>query len=213
MRSLKPDEENLLLEVLADGEWHWNDELSVKVGWRFGATIKEARSKGYSIATEQQGKKYRYRLIINPTQFQTLENVKSAIPKILEQVPYFKLLVLFGSRARGDHEETSDWDIAVLYDEDQRKEYEKGGFDWLRGWSIIQQELDLPDDDIDVVDLGKCSNILAHAIACDGKLLYEREPGEFEQFHQQALMSKAELKAFCAEQKAIVKEGLERLKK
>jgi predicted nucleotidyltransferase len=144
---------------------------------------------------------------------QALDDVKSVTPRILEQIPYLKLMILFGSRARGDHDEASDWDIAVLYDEKQRKEYEKGGWDWLRGWSILQQELSLPDDGIDVVDLGECSNILAHAIARDGKLIYEREPGGFEQFYQQALMSKAELKAFRAEQRAFVKEGLERLKK
>jgi predicted nucleotidyltransferase len=144
---------------------------------------------------------------------QTLDNVKSAIPGILERVPYLKLMILFGSRARGDHDAASDWDIAVLYDEDQRKEYEKGGWDWLRGWSILQKELELPDDGIDVVDLGSCSNILAHAIARDSKLIYERELGEFEQFRQRALMSKAELKAFCEEQRAFIKEGLKRFKK
>ena len=63
MRNMKETKVDLLRKALADGEWHWNDELSIKVGWRFGATIKEARSKGYSITTEQQGKKYRYRLL------------------------------------------------------------------------------------------------------------------------------------------------------
>jgi hypothetical protein len=37
----------LLLTALADYEWHWADELATKVGWRFGATIKEARYKNY----------------------------------------------------------------------------------------------------------------------------------------------------------------------
>jgi uncharacterized protein len=89
----------------------------------------------------------------------------------------------------------------------------KNSWGWLRGWSIIQRELDLPDDDIDVVDLSKCSNLLAHAIARDGKLLYEKEPGEFEQFRQRALMSGAELKAIRDEQKAFIKQGLAKLKK
>jgi uncharacterized protein len=141
-------------------------------------------------------------------QTQAINDIRSALPKILEQIPYCKLLVLFGSRARGDHDDGSDWDIAVLYDEEQRQEFEKGGWDWLRGWSIIQRELDLPDDGIDVVDLGKCSNILGHAIARDGKLLYEREPGEFERFKQRALMSQDELKAFRQEKRAEVRAVL-----
>jgi uncharacterized protein len=138
----------------------------------------------------------------------TLDDVQSTMPRILEQVPYIKLLVLFGSRARGDHGTNSDWDIAALYDNEQRQQYEKEGWDWLRGWSIIQQALDLPDEALDVVDLDKCSNILAHAIARDGKLLYEREPGEFEQFQQRALMSPAERKAFRQEKRAEVQAAL-----
>jgi len=52
----------LLLEVLSDGEWRWGNELDVKVGWRFGATIKEARYKGYPIETNRVGSQCRYRL-------------------------------------------------------------------------------------------------------------------------------------------------------
>jgi len=62
MRSLKKTKLDLLLEVLSDGEWHWNDELAVKVGWRFGATIKEGRTKSYLIETERVGLQHRYRL-------------------------------------------------------------------------------------------------------------------------------------------------------
>ncbi|MBF2050597.1 MAG: hypothetical protein IGS54_25085 [Elainella sp. C42_A2020_010] len=63
MRSLKKTKVDLLLEVLADGDWHWGDELAKKVGWRFGATIKQARDKRYSIETERDGMKHRYRLL------------------------------------------------------------------------------------------------------------------------------------------------------
>lgn len=48
MRTLKQTRLTLLLDVLSDHDWHWSEELAVKVGWRFGATIKEARYKGYS---------------------------------------------------------------------------------------------------------------------------------------------------------------------
>nr|RNJ65625.1 MAG: hypothetical protein EDM05_30230 [Leptolyngbya sp. IPPAS B-1204] len=87
MRSLKKTKVDLLLEVLADGDWHWGDELAKKVGRRFdrkcsvsslpitgdelakkvgrrfGATIKQARDKRYSIETERDGMKHRYRLL------------------------------------------------------------------------------------------------------------------------------------------------------
>ncbi len=53
----------LLLDALSDDDWHWGDELAAEVGWRFGATIKVARYKGYSIETERVGLKHRYRLL------------------------------------------------------------------------------------------------------------------------------------------------------
>jgi uncharacterized protein len=131
------------------------------------------------------------------------------LPQILEQIPYLKLLILFGSRARGEHDANSDWDLAVLYDEEQRQEYEQGGWEWLRGWSIIQRELNLPDDGLDVVDLNQCSKILAHSIARDGKLIYERESGTFEQFQQLALMTPIELKTFRQERRSEVQAALQ----
>ncbi len=54
---------DLLLAVLSDYDWHWNEELAAQVGWRFGATIKEARYKGYEIKTDRIGLQCRYRLI------------------------------------------------------------------------------------------------------------------------------------------------------
>jgi hypothetical protein len=63
MQQTKVTKVDLLMDVLNDGEWHWGDELAVKVGWRFGATIKEARDKGYAIETARIGRKHRYRLV------------------------------------------------------------------------------------------------------------------------------------------------------
>lgn len=63
MRSVKKTKLDLLLEVLADGEWHWSDELASKVGWRFGATVKEARYKHYPIKTDRVGLQHRYRML------------------------------------------------------------------------------------------------------------------------------------------------------
>jgi hypothetical protein len=63
MQQSKVTKVALLVEVLRDGEWHWADELAEKVGWRFGATIKEARDKSYVIETNRVGLKHRYRLV------------------------------------------------------------------------------------------------------------------------------------------------------
>ena len=105
------------------------------------------------------------------------------------------MLVLFGSRARGDADASSDWDFAFLCDEEKRQQYETGGWDSYRMWGILQTAYDLLDDQIDVVEMKSCSEILAHCIAKDGQVLYEQEPGRFELFRKKALISDAELKA------------------
>jgi hypothetical protein len=46
-----------------------------------------------------------------------------------------------------------------------------------------------------VVDLKECSPILAHYVARDGQLLYERETGLFEVFKEKFLMNPEESKA------------------
>jgi len=62
MRSLKKTKIDLLLEVLADGEWHWGNELAVKVGWRFADPVQRARLKGHPIKTDRVRLEHRYRL-------------------------------------------------------------------------------------------------------------------------------------------------------
>jgi uncharacterized protein len=127
-------------------------------------------------------------------------DIRSAIPKILEQVPYLKLLILFGSRARGEHFPSSDWDFALLFDEELRQQYEVGGgWNCYRSWIAIQRVLGLGDDEIDWVDLKSASELLAHAIARDGVVIYESEPDIFSQFRQANLKTDMELKAINRE--------------
>jgi uncharacterized protein len=144
-------------------------------------------------------------------QIQTIDDVKAKIPELLEQVPYLKLLVLFGSRARGDHQASSDWDFAMLFDEDLRQQYEVGGgWNCYRSWIILQKLLDLGDDEMDWIDLKNASAITAHCIAQDGLVLYESTAGCFETFHRTALKSQAELKIYRQSVRAKVYEALER---
>ena len=125
---------------------------------------------------------------------QSIDDVKAKIPEFLEQVPYLKLLILFGSRARGDNQASSDWDFAMLFDEELRQRYEVGGWDCYRSWCIWQNLLDLGDDEIDWVDMKHASVLLAHAIAHDGVVIYARDAAVFQNFCHQHLKSPAELK-------------------
>ncbi len=141
---------------------------------------------------------------------QLIAHVQSVIPQILEQVPYLKLLVLFGSRARGDNFPSSDWDFALLFDEELRQQYEpSGGWNCYRSWVVLQRVLGLGDDEMDWIDLKNASDLLAHKIARDGVVIYESEAGLFEQFRQESLITPQQLKAIRNEQRAEIAAAIQ----
>jgi uncharacterized protein len=132
-------------------------------------------------------------LQITPT-LTELQEIASQLPK---HIPYLKMLVLFGSRARGDTHAKSDWDFAALYDEELREESCKDrGFAWFEVPGILGEFFSLNSDEIDVLELHRYSQPIAHFIARDGILLYEKDSGEFEKFIATYLLNDAELKEF-----------------
>ena len=124
----------------------------------------------------------------------TIEELQTLCPKFFEKIPYLKMLALFGSRATGHVHAESDWDFAALYDEELRKAIIKNPYAWFEVPIIISQTLEIPDNKVDVVELNKCSPIIAHFVARDGKLLYEKKNGEFAAFQKIALKSDVEIK-------------------
>ncbi|AFZ09735.1 DNA polymerase beta domain protein region [Oscillatoria nigro-viridis PCC 7112] len=129
-------------------------------------------------------------LQISPT-LTELQEIASQLP---EQIPYLKMLILFGSRARGDTHAKSDWDFAALYDEKLREEScNNRGFAWFEVPGILGEAFSINSDEIDVVELNRCSPLIANFIARDGKLIYEQESGQFEQFVKTHLMNELEL--------------------
>lgn len=77
-----------------------------------------------------------------------------------------KLIILFGSRARGTEGRQSDADVAVLADhpltiEEKTAVGEK-----------ISRELSLVEDAVDVVDLWSAPPLLQNQVAGNGKLLF-----------------------------------------
>ncbi|MEC4982790.1 MAG: nucleotidyltransferase domain-containing protein [Oscillatoria sp. PMC 1068.18] len=134
----------------------------------------------------------------------------TTLTKLLPQViPYLKLLVLFGSRARGDNHPNSDWDFAILYDEELHEQTVKG-FSRLELYSILADILEVSTDKIDIVEINNCSTLVAHYIARDGKLLYEKETGLFDDFSQKALMTKTELQTLRQNWRQEIEQFLEK---
>ncbi|HVQ76775.1 MAG TPA: nucleotidyltransferase domain-containing protein [Candidatus Binatia bacterium] len=90
--------------------------------------------------------------------------------------PKLRTLVLFGSRARGDARERSDWDLGYLADE---------GFD--PDALLLDLVNDLGTDRIDLVDLARAGAQVRFRAASDGRALYEAEPGVFGAFWIEAV--------------------------
>ena len=88
-----------------------------------------------------------------------------------------RLLVLFGSRARGRATVKSDLDLALLC---------AGPAD-LEAWHMTLAPL-IGTDRLDLVDLRRAGSLLAFEVARTGRPVFERGPGTFHAF--QALASR-----------------------
>jgi uncharacterized protein len=138
-----------------------------------------------------------------------IADLYNEIPRIVEQIPYLRLLVVFGSRARGDNVSSSDWDFALLFDEQLRQQCEPiNSWNQYRPWMVLQQIFELDDDEIDWVDLGKASELLANEIAKDGVAIYERELGIFSQFQQGSLLTDERRREIRKSQREIIHSAL-----
>ena len=105
------------------------------------------------------------------------------IAKIPQAMQDLKLLILFGSRARGEHRPDSDWDLAISYDEANRETHIKEiSNDYLTSLSILSELFEINRDSIDLIELDRCSPLIKYQVARDGKLIYEKNTGDFLKF-------------------------------
>lgn len=81
------------------------------------------------------------------------------------------LLVLFGSRARGDAAAHADWDFGFLSD---------SSVDPLTVMAALAEAVG--SERLDLVDLARASGLLRYRAARDGVLVYEARPGIFDRF-------------------------------
>ena len=89
-----------------------------------------------------------------------------AIAKRIGSCPHVEKVVLFGSRARGDEQERSDIDLAVVGPEITRKE-------WVRMWIDVDDAETLLS--IDLVRFETASDQMKDSIVKEGVVLYERQ--------------------------------------
>lgn len=137
-----------------------------------------------------------------------LQELSSQIP---ERIPYLKMLVLFGSRATGNTKADSDWDFAVLCDEEKYNLYmEEHPLALFAIPGILGEIFKINSDKIDIVKLNYSSKLIAHFVARDGKVLYEESADEFEKFKQRVLLSNTEITMIRKNQLATIENFLQR---
>src|SRR4051812_12303401 len=93
------------------------------------------------------------------------------VTDLARESPGLELLVLFGSRARGDSHSRSDWDFGYL----ATREFDPADF-------LARLVLLLRIDRIDLVDLNRTNGILRFRVAAEGQTLFESRPGTFDDF-------------------------------
>lgn len=94
------------------------------------------------------------------------------IPETLIKKYDIELMVMFGSRARGESREDSDTDIAVRAVRELSPE----------AVLALAAELDKVFQNVDLCDVRKASPLLLGAIGNDAKLLYQAHDSLFEEF-------------------------------
>jgi predicted nucleotidyltransferase len=105
-----------------------------------------------------------------------VELAPADVDEIRRQFPELRLLVLHGSRARGDAHSGSDWDFAYQAE---------SSLDELALRALLADRL--RTDELDLLDLGRAGGLVRYRAARDGKVVFERGTGEFERFRLEAV--------------------------
>ncbi len=86
------------------------------------------------------------------------------------------MLVLHGSRARGDAHERSDWDFAY----EAGREFDPDGL-------LAALVEHLKADRVDLADLGRAGALFRYRVARDGIVVFESDAGRFDGFRLDAV--------------------------
>ena len=98
---------------------------------------------------------------------QAVERLRS----VAAQYRGLQLLMLYGSRARGEEHARSDWDIGYLADRT------------LNSFALLGEVTQvLQTDAVDLVDLERASGLLRFRAASEGLVVYESAAGAYHDF-------------------------------
>jgi uncharacterized protein len=116
-------------------------------------------------------------MAVPESQRQNLALIRSdAVPEDVD------LIVLFGSRAKGTHTSTSDWDLGITFRQKPEQPLRLFELD-----TLLAPLVGCSSDAIDLVDLEHSSYLLQRVVTEEGQLLFERRPGLFLSFCSRAI--------------------------
>ena len=82
--------------------------------------------------------------------------------------PFVDKVILFGSRARGDHDEHSDIDLAVFCNDASDDE-------WLEVLDCLREDRTDTLLKVDCVRFDRCDAVLQENVLAEGVVLYEKD--------------------------------------
>jgi predicted nucleotidyltransferase len=129
----------------------------------------------------------------------SLDAVRRNLHDVATELPDLKLLVLFGSAARGRSRADSDVDVAVLAD---------GEADLDAAFLALAPRF--RTSQLDLVDLRRAGPLLAFEVARSGILLVERAAGLFREFQSLAYRRFVDTKKLRDAQRRAIQVFLER---
>lgn len=100
-----------------------------------------------------------------------MPSLNDAILRAVENLPGISVLVLFGSRARGDDRPDSDLDVAVLPASQDARERR-----YLRSDIAVALADLAPEGRVDVVFLDEADDVLRERVLEQGRVLLNRDP-------------------------------------
>ena len=96
--------------------------------------------------------------VYGKTKSYSIEDLKRIFA--LKSFDFIKIVVLFGSRARGDSSIRSDYDFAMLFDRD----FDDGWGIKSKAYIKVQEEFSFGDRDFDIVDIESADRVIKNSI-------------------------------------------------
>ena len=106
----------------------------------------------------------------------------AGLRRALQPIPGLTLLVVFGSRARGEASADSDWDLGFL-----------GEAELDHGLLMEVVTRAVGTDRVDLVDLSRATALLRFRAARDGVPVFEHAPGRFIDYQEDATLAWCDL--------------------